>query len=57
MGCNVDCPYLPCQYREDWGLEDPSGKDDQAYLSTIQQIEMKLKDLSLRIKTGIININ
>ena len=20
MGCNVNCIYLPCQYREDWGL-------------------------------------
>ena len=18
MGCNVDCPYLPCHHREDW---------------------------------------
>ena len=24
MGCNVNCPYLPCKYREDWGLEDPT---------------------------------
>ena len=20
MGCNVNCPYLPCCHREDWGL-------------------------------------
>ncbi|MDZ7926184.1 MAG: hypothetical protein U5L46_03275 [Agrobacterium sp.] len=20
MGCNVDCPYLPCKFREDWGF-------------------------------------
>ena len=20
MGCNVACPFLPCKYREDWGL-------------------------------------
>ena len=25
MGCNVECPYIPCHFREDWGLEDPSG--------------------------------
>ena len=24
MGCNVQCPLLPCSYREDWGLDDPS---------------------------------
>ena len=29
MGCNVKCPYLPCKYREDWGLDDPSGKTDK----------------------------
>ena len=26
MGCNVDCPYLPCQYREDWGLCEFTGR-------------------------------
>lgn len=25
MGCNVECPFVPCNHREDWGLEDPSG--------------------------------
>ena len=24
MGCNVNCPALPCKYREDWGLEAPT---------------------------------
>ena len=26
MGCNVACPYLQCKYREDWGIDDPTGK-------------------------------
>ena len=25
MGCNVQCPFLPCQWREDWGLDDGIG--------------------------------
>ena len=25
MGCNVQCPFVPCSHREDWGIEDPSG--------------------------------
>ena len=25
MGCNVQCSFLPCTHREDWGLEDPTG--------------------------------
>ena len=42
MGCNVQCPYLPCSHREDWGLEDPTGKSDEVFLDTIHQIEQKI---------------
>ena len=42
MGCNVNCPYLPCKYREDWGLDDPSGKDEAEYRKTITTIEQKM---------------
>ena len=49
MGCNVQCPTFPCAYREDWGLEDPTGKEDEAFLETMQQIEWKIKDLAKRI--------
>lgn len=28
MRCNVNCPAIPCEYREDWGLSDPTGKND-----------------------------
>lgn len=45
MGCNVDCPYLPCRHREDWGLDDPSGQSDQVFLATMHQIEEKLQQL------------
>lgn len=31
MGCGVQCPMLPCRRREDWGLEDPTGKEDAAF--------------------------
>ena len=49
MGCNVDCPWLPCRHREDWGLEDPSGKSDEAFLETIRRIEEKVLDLKTRL--------
>lgn len=45
MGCNVSCPALPCKVREDWGLEDPSGKDDQEFTKVIDIIEAKAKRL------------
>lgn len=50
MGCNVQCPYLPCSHREDWGLDDPTGKDDEAFLKTIQLIEEKVLELKERLK-------
>ena len=49
MGCNVHCPFLPCSHREDWGLEDPSGKSDEAFLETIRQIETKVLNLKARL--------
>ena len=50
MGCNVRCPFLPCSHRADWGLEDPSGKSDEAFLKTIQLIEEKVLDLRSRMQ-------
>lgn len=52
MGCNVDCPDLPCRHMEDWGLEDPSGKDDDEFLATMNAIEMKVRELAGRIERG-----
>ena len=50
MGCNVNCPWLPCNHREDWGLEDPTGKDDETFRKVIQQIETKMNELIQQIK-------
>ena len=46
MSCNVQCPFLPCSRREDWGLDDPTGQSDEVFLGTISQIEQKM----LRLK-------
>ena len=54
MGCNVHCPSLPCTHREDWGLDDPSGKEDEAFLFTMRLIEEKVMDLRRRILDGLI---
>lgn len=54
MGCNVNCPFLPCKHREDWGLDDPSGKEDSAFLETMKIIENKVRDLAHRIQKGMI---
>jgi arsenate reductase len=42
MGCGVECPYLPAERREDWGLTDPTGQSDEVFLETISTIEGKV---------------
>lgn len=49
MGCNVQCPFLPCAYREDWGLDDPSGQPDAVFLETIRRIEENVLQLKARL--------
>ena len=50
MGCNVVCPFLESSHEEDWGLDDPTGKDDDEFKKVISTIEIKIKDLKRRIK-------
>ena len=50
MGCNVTCPFLPCSRRENWGLDDPTGKSDEDFISVIKEIEHKIKILAGELK-------
>ena len=52
MGCNVTCPYLPCKYREDWGLEDPTGKSHEEFVMTAKIIESRVLELKENLKDG-----
>ncbi len=52
MGCNVSCPMIPCRHHEDWGLEDPTGKDEQVLLVLIEQIKANILSLKERIQQG-----
>ncbi|WP_432718923.1 arsenate reductase ArsC [Pectinatus frisingensis] len=54
MGCNVQCPVLPCAYREDWGIEDPSGKTDKEFRVIRNTIKTKMDDLVSRLRAGVI---
>jgi len=51
MGCNVNCPFLPCKHREDWGLDDPTGKSDEEFIETIRQIEKRVRALKDRFSS------
>lgn len=50
MGCNVNCPYLPSRYRTDWGIDDPTGKDDSEFIKVMNIIEGKIFLLKEKIE-------
>ena len=52
MGCNVDCPFVPCAHREDWGLTDPSGGTIDDFRNTRDIIQKKVIELIDRIKNN-----
>lgn len=56
MGCNVQCPFLSCKHREDWGLDDPSGKSNAEFEKTLESIGVNILDLSMRIKNNSIEL-
>ncbi|MFI3206444.1 MAG: arsenate reductase ArsC [Clostridia bacterium] len=49
MGCNVSCPYLPFEYSENWGLDDPSGQSDEVFEETIKSIYDKVLALKEKL--------
>jgi len=52
MGCGVECPFVICKHREDWGLEDPSGGPKSDFELTRDIIKNKVLELIERIKEG-----
>ena len=45
MGCNVGCPFIGRAFDDNWGLTDPTGQDDEAFIKVIRQIEEKIQEL------------
>lgn len=39
MGCNVGCPFIGRAFDDNWGLEDPTGSEDQVFVEIIREIE------------------
>ena len=51
MGCNVGCPFIGRPFDDNWGLEDPTGKDDAAFKDVIMQIHQNIIALKNRLQT------
>ena len=49
MGCDVDCPFIGRPFDDDWGLLDPTGKDDAEFQRVISQIEENILRLLQQI--------
>ena len=49
MGCGVQCPMIDCTYREDWRLQDPTGKSDAVFIQVIEEIETRIRSLKQRL--------
>lgn len=50
MGCGVECPFVPCKVREDWGIDDPSGGPIEDFVKTRDIIKEKVIELIDRVK-------
>ena len=50
MGCDVGCPYIGRAFDDNWGLPDPTGKPDEAFIEAIRQIEAQILQLKERLQ-------
>lgn len=51
MGCDVGCPFIGRRFDDDWGLPDPTGKEDTEFERVIDKIEENILKLA---QTGMI---
>lgn len=49
MGCDVGCPYIGRAFDENWDLDDPTGKSDEAFISVIREIDRRVLQLKQRL--------
>ncbi|MCV3411282.1 arsenate reductase ArsC [Campylobacter lari] len=52
MGCGVVCPNIEAKFHFDFGLEDPSGLEDEDFIKVVESLELKLKELLEKITQG-----
>ena len=50
MGCNVGCPFIGRTFDDNWGLDDPTGKSDADFKTTIEEIRTRILALKQQLK-------
>ena len=53
MGCNVVCPFIGRPFDDNWGLEDPTGKNDEEFKKVIDEIRVRIMELKQRLGKNI----
>lgn len=51
MGCDVGCPFIGRPFDEDWGLPDPTGKEDAEFEYVISRIEENILKLAHKVSS------
>lgn len=45
MGCNVKCPFVTKSFDYNFGIDDPTGKEDVEFIKVIEEIKNKINKL------------
>ncbi len=45
MGCNVVCPIINKGFDDNFGIDDPTGKNDEVFIKVIEEIKNKILNL------------
>ena len=53
MGCNVKCPFICRPFDDNWGLQDPTGQNDETFKIVIKEIEADIINLKNNLKNKI----
>ena len=53
MGCNVKCPFIDRPFDDNWGLQDPTGQNDETFKIVIKEIEADIINLKNNLKNKI----
>ena len=46
MGCDVGCPFIGKAFDDNWGLQDPTGQNDDVFVAVIEEIKNRVLQLS-----------
>ena len=49
MGCDVGCPFIGRSFDDNWGLQDPTGQDDETFKMIIKEIEADIINLKNQV--------